>query len=373
MGNGDGVVVRVAFGGRDVEADVRDETAEAMLVGWRNEMLARNLAFSTIEQRERIVRRFTDDVGEFPWAWTSGMFDEWLGDRRAVDGYAKTSVRSMALAIRMFCRYLVDPSYDWQRYCEERFGTYPVQICHEWNTATHVQSAESARGLRPFTVDELQSFFDAADDMVASARQSGRKGWVTMLRDSVAFKVAYAWGLRINEVRMLDLGDFGRNPHAPEFGQRGVLRVRHGKAMRGSAPKQRSVLTVFGWAVDCVDEWVSDGRPRIASVGATPMWPTERDGRMRANNLSARFRDVRDEAGIDDSVTFHSLRRSYVTHLIEDGFDARFVQEQVGHEHASTTSIYTAVSSDFRVRSLRRSLDELNDTLLNIGAREDDR
>jgi len=143
--------------------------------------------------------------------------------------------------------------------------------------------------------------------------------------------------------------------------------------MRGSAPKQRSVLTVFGWAVDCVDEWVSDGRPRLASVGATPLWPTERDGRMRANNLSARFRDVRDEAGIDDSVTFHSLRRSYVTHLIEDGFDARFVQEQVGHEHASTTSIYTAVSSDFRVRSLRRSLDELNDTLLNIGAREDDR
>ncbi|WP_405612400.1 tyrosine-type recombinase/integrase [Streptomyces sp. NBC_01508] len=35
------------------------------------------------------------------------------------------------------------------------------------------------------------------------------------------------------------------------------------------------------------------------------------------------------------------MRRSYVTHLIEDGWDPRFVQEQVGHEHASTTSIYT--------------------------------
>ncbi len=39
-------------------------------------------------------------------------------------------------------------------------------------------------------------------------------------------------------------------------------------------------------------------------------------------------------------------RRTYVTHLIEAGHDARFVQEQVGHEHASTTSIYTCVSSD---------------------------
>jgi site-specific recombinase XerD len=46
-----------------------------------------------------------------------------------------------------------------------------------------------------------------------------------------------------------------------------------------------------------------------------------------------------------------------VTHLIEDGFDPRFVQEQVGHEHASTTSIYTCVSSDFRTRSLRQALD----------------
>ncbi|MGA5135282.1 tyrosine-type recombinase/integrase, partial [Streptomyces olivoreticuli] len=36
-------------------------------------------------------------------------------------------------------------------------------------------------------------------------------------------------------------------------------------------------------------------------------------------------------------------RHSYVTHLIEDGWDPRFVQEQVGHEHASTTAIYTCV------------------------------
>jgi integrase len=51
--------------------------------------------------------------------------------------------------------------------------------------------------------------------------------------------------------------------------------------------------------------------------------------------------------------------RSYVTHLIEDGWDPRFVQEQVGHDHASTTSIYTCVSSDYRTRTLRRALDDM--------------
>ncbi|MFF3488982.1 tyrosine-type recombinase/integrase [Streptomyces sp. NPDC002701] len=49
--------------------------------------------------------------------------------------------------------------------------------------------------------------------------------------------------------------------------------------------------------------------------------------------------------------------RSYVTHLIEAGWDPRFVQEQVGHDHASTTTIYTCASSDFRTRTLRRHLD----------------
>ena len=50
-------------------------------------------------------------------------------------------------------------------------------------------------------------------------------------------------------------------------------------------------------------------------------------------------------------------RHSYVTHLIEGGWDPLFVQQQAGHEHASTTAIYTCVSSDFRTRTLRRALD----------------
>jgi site-specific recombinase XerD len=50
----------------------------------------------------------------------------------------------------------------------------------------------------------------------------------------------------------------------------------------------------------------------------------------------------------------HCLRHSYVTHLIEDGWDPLFVQQQVGHSHAATTGLYTWVSSDFRNNALRR-------------------
>jgi hypothetical protein len=60
-------------------------------------------------------------------------------------------------------------------------------------------------------------------------------------------------------------------------------------------------------------------------------------------------------------------RRSYATHLIEDGWDAKFVQDQMGHDHASTTSLYTCVSSDYRVRTLRRALDATIERALSFG------
>ena len=60
--------------------------------------------------------------------------------------------------------------------------------------------------------------------------------------------------------------------------------------------------------------------------------------------------------------------KSYVTHLIEDGFDALFVQQQVGHEYASTTAIYTSVSSDYKTRVLRAALDGAIDKAKRTGA-----
>ncbi|MGH3438930.1 MAG: tyrosine-type recombinase/integrase [Sciscionella sp.] len=96
---------------------------------------------------------------------------------------------------------------------------------------------------------------------------------------------------------------------------------------------------------------IDDGNPAA--------WPSERGLRVGCQRLDSRFVAYRRELDLDDGVDFHSLRRSYVTHLIEDGWDPRFVPEQVGHEHASTTSIYTCVGSDFRKRTLRRHLDGL--------------
>lgn len=93
--------------------------------------------------------------------------------------------------------------------------------------------------------------------------------------------------------------------------------------------------------------------------GNPAAWPSERAPWVSAALLDHRVAEYREAIGLDPVLDFHSLRRSYVTHLIEDGWDPKFVQDQVGHEPSSTTSIYTGVSSDFRVRTLRQALDRI--------------
>jgi site-specific recombinase XerD len=231
-------------------------------------------------------------------------------------------------------------------------------VVHEWNAAVHVQQNEAEPRKRAFTLDELQALFDHADAQVARVRGQGRKGWLPVFRDAAAMKVAYGFGLRRTEAAMLDVADFAPNPHAPEFGEFGVCQVRFGKALKGSPPKRRSVLTVWDWVPEILVQWIDEARPLMPEAGESPaLWPSERAPRISDGTLHKRFADYRDALGLDDGLDFHSLRRSYVTHLIEAGWDPLFVQQQAGHEHASTTALYTCVSSDFRTRTLRRALD----------------
>ena len=232
-----------------------EQVLAAMLDGWRVQQLARNLAFSTTTKRLAAIAAFTRHADAFPWAWTAQMLDEWLGDLRAVRGLRRSTIRSYALAISAFCRYLTDPAYGWAAECEMRFGTYPVQVCHEWNTAVHVQQAEGDPLKRAFTVDELQAFFDHADEQVRRVRGRGRKGWLPVFRDAALFKVAYGFGLRRTEAQMLDLADLGTNPHAAEFGEYGLCRVRFGKAggITAQAAQRADRLAVAARGAGAVD------------------------------------------------------------------------------------------------------------------------
>ncbi|MCU1676317.1 MAG: xerD 2 [Frankiales bacterium] len=333
-----------------------DVVVEEMFDGWRRQQLSRNLSIVTVDARERLVRRFLAHANEMPWHWSVAHVDEFFGDLRIESNLRQSTVRAYQNALRLFCAYLIDPGYGWDALCQREFGTYPTQVCFEWNTAAHAQSNEQHPTKRAFTHEELQAFFDRADDEVVRIRAAGRKGALAAFRDATLFKVAYAWGLRRNEVRHLQHVDFERNPNAREFGRYGAVNVRWGKSHKGSSHKRRTVLTVFDWSVEVVDEWISDGLPAL-DADSVDLFPSERGTLVSAASVSERFRRYRQDLGLSDGLDVHSLRRSYVTHLIEAGFDPLFVQKQAGHEHASTLAIYEFVSDDYRTSTLRHALD----------------
>ena len=146
------------------------------------------------------------------------------------------------------------------------------------------------------------------------------------------------------------------------------MRVRHGKAMRGSPAKQRTVLTVFDWAAEALADWAERGLPRYGKP-INDLFPTEKGGLVPQRNLWQRMRDFVDELGFPPGLDLHSFRRAYATNLqVEYGYDVSFVQLQLGHEHASTTSVYTLAAPDYRARELERVLSA---TLARSNARLD--
>jgi site-specific recombinase XerD len=344
-----------------------EQTLEDMFTGWRNQQLSRNLQFDTIDKGIASVRRFVNHVNEFPWNWAPEHVEEYFGDLRSIRQLKHSTVRGYQSMLRRFSSYVSNPDYGWDRVCEQRFGTHPSQVFFDWNTAVHTQEYEGQPSKRPFTKAELQMLFDHADDQVELIAASGKKGWKAAYRDAVMLKITYSYGLRFNELRHLQTIDFATNPQARRFGKAGVCKVRFGKSRKGSPYKPRSVLTVFDWSAGIIEDWLANGRGTLDTLD---LFPSERGGLICESTLLRRLRRYLNELDLPlEGLDLHSLRRSYATHLLEDGWDPRFVQHQMGHEHASTTGIYQFVSDDFRNATLRAALDRTMDEVLGVQLR----
>lgn len=335
-----------------------DAVFDAMLEGWaRQQRGGRRLQTKTVNDRQQVIRRFGDFAGAYPWQWTAAHVDEWSMHLTSALHRAESTIRGYQTALRLFCDYITSPHYQWPAECEARFGIHPVQVCHEWNTLAHLVDYEGGPERRPMTRQEVQLLLDYADDQVEGLFAGGRKGALAAYRDATVLKVIYGWGLRCSAASGLDTVDFYRNPKASELGRYGALHVRYGKRTRGSAPRRRMVLSVMPWAAEAVEDYLVNIRPRYRARDTHALWLTERGERLMPREIEGRFASYRDVLGLDSALTPHCLRHSYVTHLIEDGADAKFVQEQVGHRFASTTAIYTGVSGDFMNTMMRKVLD----------------
>lgn len=136
---------------------------------------------------------------------------------------------------------------------------------------------------------------------------------------------AYSAGLRVSEVVKLKITDI--NPDR--------MQIFIGKA-KG---KKDRMVTLSNFTLQLLREYVAAYKPKT--------WIFE--GQPKSDHISTRsaqsiFKQAYQQLGLPPSITFHSLRHSYATHLLENGTDILYIKELLGHNDIKTTLRYTHVS-----------------------------
>lgn len=86
------------------------------------------------------------------------------------------------------------------------------------------------------------------------------------------------------------------------------------------------------------------------------VFESNRGGKLTTTSVQKVFHRALQKTGIKKEATFHSLRHSFATHLLENGTDVRYVQELLGHANIRTTQIYTKVTNP-AIKNIKSPLD----------------
>lgn len=149
-------------------------------------------------------------------------------------------------------------------------------------------------------------------------------------RDRAMLEVLYACGLRVTELVSLTLDQVNL--------RQGVLRVM------GKGSKER-LVPMGEEAVVWVERYLRDGRNELlAGRPSDVLFPSQRGEQMTRQTFWHRIKHQAQVAGIGKSLSPHTLRHAFATHLLNHGADLRVVQMLLGHSDLSTTQIYTHVA-----------------------------
>jgi integrase/recombinase XerD len=287
------------------------------IAAFRNYMRAeRGLADNTVEAYGRDLERFARWVGlvSLP-AYTKPE----LKDLARYIGFmhdqnlAPPSIARHLVALKMFYRFLK---------LEERADAAAVDLLGSPKLWERVPGV-----LPPSAVESL-----------IGAPQPGDRFY---LRDRAMLETLYATGCRASEVVNLKLADV--------YLDGGFCKCE------GKGSKQR-VVPLGRPAVAALRAYINGSMEpggRTPSGGADVVFVSKSGRRLTRIHLWALVKKYCKRAGLPKSVSPHTLRHSFATHMLSGGADLRSVQEMLGHASIQTTQIYTHVDRD-RLKALHR-------------------
>lgn len=158
------------------------------------------------------------------------------------------------------------------------------------------------------------------------------------VRDRAMLELTYASGLRVSELIELKLPQINTTA--------AVMRVT------GKGNKER-LLPVGDLALEYLEQYMQSARDELLKGNGTcdRVFVTRRGGGLTRQAFWYRVKKYAQLAGIKQSLSPHTLRHAFATHLVNNDADLRVVQLLLGHSNISTTQIYTHVAAE-RLKSL---------------------
>ena len=264
----------------------------------------RGVALNTLAAYRRDLAGFEGFLtreGRGPRDVGVGDLSRYLGALRR-RGLGGRSVARHLSAVRGFYRFLLDTG---------RIPRDPTE---------HLDSPRPARRLpRTLSQADAAALVEAPDP----ARPDG-------LRDRALLELLYGSGLRASEVLGLRIEDVN-------FAAGYVM-------VTGKGDRQR-LVPAGGRALDCVRRYLAEVRPRLVRRECPALFLNRSGAGLSRQALWSLIRRAARRAGLSASVSPHTLRHSFASHLLERGADLRSVQAMLGHADISTTQIYTHLPS----------------------------
>lgn len=205
-----------------------------------------------------------------------------------------------------------------------------VRGLHRFALLEGVVDVDPAHAVKPPPLPRRLPKALPLDDVIRLIETTGSED-PRSLRDRALLELLYSTGARISEAVGLDLD--------------GVDRVDRVVLLDGKGGKQR-LVPIGRPALEALDAYLVRVRPGLVAKGrGTPaVFVNARGGRLSRQTAWQALKDAADKAGIAVSVSPHTLRHSFATHLLEGGADVRVVQELLGHASVTTTQVYTLVT-----------------------------
>lgn len=148
-------------------------------------------------------------------------------------------------------------------------------------------------------------------------------------RNLAMLELLYGSGLRVSELTELQT----RQLHLNE----GVVHVV------GKGQKER-IVPLSAYAIEHLRKFIEGPRLKLTKGPSSYVFLNRHGQPISRVGFFKVLREIAKKAGLTKTISPHTLRHSFATHLLEQGVDLRYVQEMLGHQDVSTTEIYTHVN-----------------------------